>query len=144
MEWVKLNLPETFAFNTTITIRITDVNYGGHVGNDVFLSLIHEARLQFYKHFNYTEINLEGIGTIMADVAMEYKAELFYGDVVEIAVTVANIGRVGFDIFYLLEKNVGENKQVVAKAKTGILCYNYATKKVVSVPITAKEKFQQV
>lgn len=80
----------------------------------------------------------------MADVAMEYKAELFYGDVVEIAVTVANIGRVGFDIFYLLEKNVGENKQVVAKAKTGILCYNYATKKVVSVPITAKEKFQQV
>ena len=47
MERIKINLPETFTFSTIIKIRITDINYGGHVGNDSFLSLVHEARLQF-------------------------------------------------------------------------------------------------
>ena len=51
MERIKLNLPEQFLFSTNIAVRITDINYGGHVGNDSFLSLIHEARQQFLNHY---------------------------------------------------------------------------------------------
>jgi aconitate hydratase len=75
MERVRVNIPEFFSFKTKIPIRITDVNYGGHVGNDSFLAMIQEARLQFYKHYGYSEINVEGMGTIMVDVAIEYKAQ---------------------------------------------------------------------
>ena len=39
MERVKIHLPDTFAFSTVSRIRITDLNYGAHVGNDTFLSL---------------------------------------------------------------------------------------------------------
>lgn len=141
MERVKINMPETFSFKTSIAIRITDINYGGHVGNDSFLSLIQEARLQFFNHYGYTETNLEGFGVIMIDAALEYKSELFYGDTVDICVTISNISRVGFDLFYLLEKNTGTEIQIAAKAKTGILCFDYSTRKVVPVPKTAIEKF---
>jgi YbgC/YbaW family acyl-CoA thioester hydrolase len=141
MERVKVNLPENFSFKTKIPIRINDVNYGGHVGNDSYLSLIQEARLQFFKHYGYTETNLEGLGVIMIDAAIEYKAELFYGDTVEISVEIDGISRVGFDLFYLIERKNGDIKQVSAKAKTGILCFDYLARKVVPVPVAAISKF---
>lgn len=142
MERVKINLPPEFLFTTTIPIRITDVNYGGHVGNDSFLSLIQEARLQFLKDYGYSEVDFAGVGIIMIDAAMEYKAELFYGDVVEIAVAPGNMSRVGFDLFYLLQKKDADNNAIiVAKAKTGILCFDYSQRKVVPVPKIAMEKF---
>ena len=40
MNRVSLHLPENFSFSTEIPIRITDVNYGGHVGNDSILSIL--------------------------------------------------------------------------------------------------------
>ena len=103
MERIKLNLPEQFLFSTNIAVRITDINYGGHVGNDSFLSLIHEARQQFLNYYQYSEMNFAGTSLIMADVAVEYKKELSYGDVVKISVTAIGFDKLGFDIFYLLE-----------------------------------------
>jgi hypothetical protein len=44
-----------------------DINYGGHLGNDAVLSLVHEARVRFLKQQGYTENNIEGAGIIMAD-----------------------------------------------------------------------------
>lgn len=141
MDRVKIDLPNSFRFSTKIPIRISDVNYGGHVGNDSFLALIQEARIHFFKHHGYSELNLEGCSTIMVDAAIEFKAELFYGDEVEISVAVNNISKLGFDLFYLLEKNVDNTKIICGKAKTGILCYNYNLKKKVPLPEKAVAKF---
>ena len=142
MERIKLNLPETFSFTTSISIRITDLNYGGHVGNDSFLSIIHEARIQFLKYYGYSELNVEGAGLIMADVAIEYKKELNYGDVVYISVTATNFDKIGFDIFYLLELNEEGKKVIAGKAKTGMMCYDYNLKKRMPVPLNFISKFQ--
>jgi len=136
MTRIRIELPEQFSFSTKIAIRITDLNYGGHVGNDTILTLIHEARVQFLKHFGYQELNLEGVSLIMSDAAIEFKNELFYGDSVTASVAANNFSRVGFDLFYKL--NLNETN--IAIAKTGMICYNYDLKKVVSLPEAAKEK----
>ncbi len=141
MNRVKIDLPKFFQFSTKIPIRITDVNYGGHVGNDNFLALIQEARLQFFKHHGYSEMDIEGCSSIMVDAAIEFKAELFYGDEVEISVAVKNISKLGFDLLYLIEKNAAGKKIISAKAKTGILCFDYIQKKLVAVPEKAIAKF---
>lgn len=136
MARIKIELPEQFHFSTKIPIRITDLNYGGHVGNDTVLTLIHEARVQFLKWHRYEELNVEGVSLIMSDAGIEFKAELFYGDVVTAFVTATNFSRAGFDMFYKLMRD----DSIVALAKTGMICYNYDTKKVVSIPIRATEK----
>ena len=141
MERIKLNIPEHFSFSTTIPVRITDLNYGGHVGNDAFLSLIHEARVQFLQHYGYSEMSVEGAGLIMADVAIEYKKELSYGNLVIISVTATGFDKLGFDIFYKLELEDGEKKILAGKAKTGMMCFDYTLKKKMTVPATAIEKF---
>lgn len=134
MPKIRLTLPDQFNFTTTIPIRITDLNYGGHVGNDSVLSLIHEARVQFLRHHGYTELDMGGVGLIMADTNIEFKNELFYGETLRASVTASEFSRVGFDLYYKLEKEAGEKWVSVVVARTGMVCYNYSTKKVVSVP----------
>ncbi len=140
MDRIKLQLPDTFHFSTTLFIRITDLNYGGHVGNDVFLSLVHEARQQFLKHYGYTELNFANYSLIMADSAIEYRKELVYGDEVKISVAASGFDKLGFDLYYLLEVKSNDNWAIAGKIKTGMLCYDYINKKKVSVPSIAKDK----
>ncbi len=139
MTRIKIDLPEIFSFSCHLPVRITDINYGGHVGNDTILSIIQEARMQFFNHYGYTELDFAGTGTIMADVAIEFKNELFYGDVVIASVAIGEISKIGFDLFYKLEKQSSEKKILVAAAKTAIVCYDYEKKKVVAVPDVAKQ-----
>ena len=139
MNRARLDLPKEFNFHVSIPIRITDINYGGHVGNDTVLTLLHEARMKFLQHHNFSEMDFAGVGMIMRDVTIEFKKELFYGDSVDVYVTITNFSRVGFDVFYKMEKN--EAKIEVAIAKTGMICYDYKMKKIVSVPASVLEIF---
>lgn len=143
MNRIKLDLPPSFSFSTELTIRITDLNYGGHVGNDSLLSLIHEARQQFLLSHGYRELAIEGVGLIMADVAVEYKKELNHGDRVKISVAATGFDKLGFDIFYLLEVIAGDECILAGKAKTGMMCYDYSARKKVPVPAAAIERLSR-
>lgn len=134
MPRTKLLLPENFNFTANIPVRITDLNYGGHVGNDSILSLIHEIRVQFLRHHSYDELNLAGVGLIMADVTIEFKHELFYGEILRASVAAAEFSRIGFDLYYKLEKQTGEKWVSVTHARTGMVCYDYTLKKIAAVP----------
>ena len=140
MARIKIQLPEQFSFSIVIPVRITDLNYGVHVGNDTILSLIHEARMQFLSSFGYTEMDFEGSSLIMSDVGIEFKSELFYGDLLKAYVAISDMNRVGFDIYYKLVKNSGETLVVIAK--TALICYDYQNKRVMSIPVKAREKFK--
>ena len=140
MARIKIDLPGHFIFSTTIPVRITDLNYGGHVGNDTILSIIHEVRMQFLNYFGYKELNMEGVGLIMSDVGIEFKNELFYGDVIIASVVAAEFSKVAFDLFYKLEKKTENKNVLVANAKTGMVCYDYEKKKIVAVPGKVKQK----
>ncbi len=139
MSSIKLDLPKEFNFHVSIPVRITDINYGGHVGNDTVLTLLHEARMKFLYHYDFSEMNFGGVGLIMRDVTIEFKKELFYGDSVRVYITVTNFSRVGFDVFYKMVKN--EDEIQVAIAKTGMVCYDYNMKKIASVPVTILQTF---
>ncbi len=140
MTRIKIELPANFHFNTNIPVRITDLNYGGHVGNDTILSIIHEARVQYLASLGYSELNMEGASLIMADAAIEFKAELFYGDVITAYVTASEFSRVGFNLYYKLEKRSGDVIIDVAFAKTGMICFNYENRKVAKLPAAAQQR----
>lgn len=135
MEKVNIKKPDQYHFKTEIPVRISDLNYGNHLGNDSVLSICHEARVRFLNHLGFSEMDVDGKGTIMTDAALKYKSEGFYGDVLTIQITVTGISKVGCDFFYLLKNK--HNEKEIAVVKTGIVFYDYKNKKVVSVP----EKF---
>ena len=139
MPRLKLELPQRFDFSTDIQIYIKDINYGGHLGNDSLLSLIHEARIRFLKKIGFTEFDIEGAGMIMVDTAIVYKSESFHGDILTFKIAVGNVGKVGCDFYYRISnKKTGKD---VAHAKTGIVFFDYKTRKVVNVPDKFRELF---
>ena len=140
MPRIKIDLPTDFAFTSVIPVRITDLNYGNHVGNDTILSLIHEARVQYLHSLGYGELSFAGAGLIMADVGIEYKAELHYGDIVKTSVAAGDISKISFDLYYKLEKEENGKTVLVAAAKTGMVCFDYEKKKVTALPEEVKEK----
>lgn len=142
MSRIKITLPDSFSFSTNIPIRIGDINYGNHVGNDAVLSIIHEARMQFFFQHSYTELDCGGVGLIMYDAALEFKKELFYGDLISVSIQPANFTQNGFDLYYKIEKKENGESILAATAKTGMLCYNYDLKKIALMPEALKEKLE--
>ena len=140
MARVTIDLPSEFHFSTTISIRITDINYGGHAGNDTILSLVHEARMQFLNSVGYTEMNCGGTGLIMTDAAIEFKKELFYGEVVTVSVVAVNFSKISFELFYKMEKQIEGKTVLVAKVKTSMVCFDYAANKIAAFSPEVIEK----
>jgi len=139
MARIKLDLPERFPFSTELQVRITDVNYGGHMGNDALLGLLHEARVQFLAHYGLSELDICGAGIIMADSVIVYKSEAFPGECLELAVTVTDFNRYGCDFVYrVTEKTTGRE---VARAKTGIVFFDYQQRAIQKVPQPFRDLF---
>jgi acyl-CoA thioesterase FadM len=138
MARVKLDLPEYFEFSTEITIRIGDINYGAHLGNDAVLSLIHEARMRFFKKHGFSELDTDGVGLVISDAVVVYKSQGFYGDVLKIELARDDYNPYGCDFLYKIT-NKATGKEV-ARAKTGIVFFDYEKNKVAKIP----EKFKAI
>jgi acyl-CoA thioesterase FadM len=134
MARIKLAFPAGSIAQVNIPVRITDINYGNHLGNDAFVGIIHEARVKWLQQHHYTELNIEGAGLILSDLAVEFKAEGFYGDIIEVEIAVGETSSISFELFYKLSVKREDKNTVLALAKTGMVCYNYQAKKVMSMP----------
>ena len=139
MARIKVTIPQHKHLTATIPVRVTDLNYGNHLGNDALLSILHEARMQLLGHFGWSELQIGGASMIMADVAIEYKGEGFYGDVLTIDMAFDDINKYGFDITYHV---TNQNGKEVARAKTGMLCFNYTERKLMALPDEVKAKIE--
>lgn len=133
MNRIKIQLPNQFSFTTQMQIRVTDLNYGGHVGNDTVLSLLQEARQQFLQSRGYAELSVESFGLIMADAMIEYKRELNHKDLIEIRVVATDFDKLGFDIYYQITVLLNGESHLAVRAKTGMMLYDYSEKKKVSL-----------
>ncbi|KAA3436038.1 acyl-CoA thioesterase [Rufibacter hautae] len=139
MARIKIDLSTGFSFQTELPIRITDLNYGNHLGNDALLSLLHEARVRFLKAHGYTEMDFAGAGLIMSDVGIVYKGEGFYGDVLTVQVQPTEFSKYGFDLVYRVSN---QNGKEIAHAKTGMLCFDYTARKLRTIPQEALDRLE--
>ncbi len=132
MARMKLDLPEKFGFSTELPVRITDINYGQHLGNDAVLAFAHEARVQFLGSFGFSEADVDGVGMIMLDAVVVYKSQAFHGEALVVEVAAADLGPCGCDFLYrLTEKQSGRE---IARVKTGLAFFDYAKNRIAKMP----------
>ncbi len=129
---LRIELPEKYLFSTEIAVRIGDINYGGHLGNDSVLGLFHEARLRFLKSRGYSELDAGGAGIIMVDSAVCYRSQAFHGETMKVEVAVADPDRYGCDFLYRMS-DVATGREV-ARAKTSILFFDYGENRKTEMP----------
>ena len=142
MPRVRIDLPETFTFETEIPIRISDLNYGGHLGNDAVLSIANEARIRFLNALGHSEKDVGGCGIIMADAAVVYRSEAFHGQTVRVQMASAQECRSSCDLYYRLT-DVDDGREI-ANVKTGIMFFDYERRKPTRIPEAFAEAISEV
>lgn len=139
MARVKIKFPDHKPLaSVQVAVRIGDINYGGHLGNDRVLSIIHEARVLALKAAGFTELNAGGTGMIMADVMIGYRGEGFYGDVLDIAIYTDEVTERTFDLLYEISTVRNGIKIDIAHAKTGMVAIDYGDRKITNLSIGLK------
>ncbi len=142
MARIKLIFPNHVIHTLTIPVRITDINYGNHLGNDALVSILHEARVHWLNSLHYTELNIEGKSIIMNELAVNYLKEMFYGDIIQIELSVGDITGLGFELYYRMGINKNGENINSAIAKTGLIFFDYTAKKTSSIPDVFLEKIK--
>ncbi len=130
---------QSYEFSTALTVRTTDLNYGGHLSNDRVLALAHEARVEFLASHGFTESDCGGASLIMADAALRFLGESFAGDRLKVELAAGEPGRSGFRLFYRFTKT--DDGSAVALVETGMVFFDYEKRRVVQMPQTFRGIF---
>lgn len=140
MPRIKIDLPEKFVFSTDIPIYIGHINYGHHLDNAQMISLISEARVRFFKSLGYSELDVEGVGIIVADVAAQYRSEAFHGETMVVEMAADDFNKYGCDLVWRMSDQATGRE--VARGKHGIIFFDYTARKAASVPAAFVDKVQ--
>ena len=138
MARIHIQLPEQFTFATNITLYQSHLNYGGHLDNALLLTVVSEARVRFLKALGYTELDVEGVGILVADAAVQYRAEAFHGEVMVVQLAATDLGPKGCDLVWRMAEQT--SRREVARGKTGIVFFDYTLRKVVPMPGAFRDK----
>ncbi len=130
----ELSFQEPVLFSCELSVRIGDLNYGNHLGNDRIVGLLHEARVQFLRAWGYTEMKMEGVGLILRDLSVVLKKEMFYGDRLRVELSVPEWSGSGFRIQYRICRPEGDTETITALAHTTMICFDYEKSKPTRVP----------
>ncbi len=124
-----------YRFSTKLVVRTTDLNYGGHLGNDRLLSLVHEARVAWLASHRWSELDCGGCGLIMGDAAIIYQGEGFAGDCLVFEVEAGEKTRSGFRLFFRITKRHEEgHHSAIALVETGLICFDYENRRITRLP----------
>lgn len=137
MPRLRLKPLAAYSYSVELIVRITDLNYGGHLGNDRLLSLVHEARAAFLKQYGFSETDCGGVALTMADASLVYQQEAYGGDVLRFEVAAGEPTRYGFRLFYRTTRP--EDGAKIALVETGMVCFDYGTKRIIPMPAAFKD-----
>lgn len=139
MARIHIDLPEQFGFATELAIYIGHINYGNHLDNAQLIALVSEARVRFFKSLGYSELDVEGVGVIVADAAVQYRSEAFHGETLRVEMAADDFNKYGCDLVWrLTERDSGRE---VARGKHGIMFFDYAARRPAHVPAAFKARF---
>jgi acyl-CoA thioesterase FadM len=131
---------EDYKFETEVYVRITDINYGNHLGNDAFVSLLHEARVKFLDSLGYSELRFGSASLIMVDLYIKYKQQVLYPDTLIVKIGINNVSKCSFEIIYkIISRKSGKD---AAFAKTSMAGFDYEAGKLVKLPRDFSERFK--
>lgn len=132
---MNMNEPTNFRFFIPYTVRVADINYGGHVSNAAVLSFFQDARIAYLKQFGYSELDIGGCGIILPEAHVRYLSEMFLGDELRIGVLISELRNSAFVMAYVIERD----GTVTAHGTTNLVAFDYQIRKPCRLPEPFRE-----
>ncbi|MCK5737427.1 MAG: thioesterase family protein [Spirochaetaceae bacterium] len=144
MPKVKIARQEYYGFSTTLTIRVSDLNYGGHLGYDKVLTLAHQARLEMFRIWELSELNLGdgNTGLVAGDAAVNYLGEGFLNDLLLVEIQPVELGAIGFRLAHRFSNR--ETGADIALAEIGFIGFDYQQRKPHRLPVSFTEQLREL
>lgn len=107
--------------------RISDINYGGHVGHVELIHLLHEVRVKFLRKYHLNEIEINGGSLIVRELQIKYLNQSFWNDELKIHLTLETVR--AKIIFHYSIYNISKNN-MTANAEINMVLMNKDNQKL--------------
>ena len=132
-------------FRHTLEVRFRDCDPMGHANNAVYLTYLEQARLAQWREVwpvGGENEHVPGVpGVILARVEVDYKPPARFGDVLEVRIGLAALGRTSFTYEYEI---VDAGGRLVAAARSVQVMYDYAAGRPLEIPQGIRRKFDSL
>src|SRR4051812_2355682 len=129
-----------FAYRHRLSVRFRDCDAMGHVNHAVYFTYLEQCRLTFWREVTGTPSPHTRV--IIARAECDYRAPAHFGDELEIALTVGDIGRSSFVLLYEM-LNVASG-QSIAVGKTVMVSYDYAAAQSIPLPPATRSLLERL
>jgi acyl-CoA thioester hydrolase len=117
-----------------LEVRFRDCDPMGHVNNAVYLTYLEQARLAHWRSLwgrGAPPAAAEMPGVILARIECDYRRSATYGEVLDVRMAVAAVGRTSFKYEYEIIDGAGH---AVLEAKSVQVMYDYGKREPVPIP----------
>ena len=128
------------AYRHRLAVRFRDCDAMGHVNHAVYFTYLEQCRLTFWREATGTPSPHTRV--IIARAECDYRAPAYFGDELEVRLSVGAIGRASFALHY--EVVHAATDRLIATAKTVMVSYDYAAGKTTPLPEPARALLAQL
>ena len=131
----KLKLP--------IEIRFADFDSLAHVNNASYFTYLEEARIRYFgKVISQTEVDWWQDGMILARMEIDFRKPITGYNNYFVYIRCSRLGNKSFDFNYLITKEENTAVELIAEAKSVMVCYDYDKNQTVAMRDDWKEKLK--
>lgn len=124
-------------FEINYKVIVSDINYGGHMGNERALILFQQVRMDWLNSIGYDEADIEGKGLIQLESHVYYLKEVFLGENLICRIKNVNLEKITFIIEYEI---INEKNEVAINGSTKMAIFDYERKRLSRIPKEFIEK----
>jgi len=123
---------DNYPFSVEIPVRITDINYGKHLGHMAVVGIFHQARLLFLSEYNIDEMDVEGNGVILLNSSYAFKNQAFFNDRLIVRVGIGEYSKTRFNFLYQATNK--ETGKLIVSGREETAFFNYTRGKLSKIP----------
>jgi acyl-CoA thioester hydrolase len=129
-----------FRFRHRLQVRFRDCDMMGHVNTAVYFTFIEQARFAYWREVTMGGSREACPSFIVARAECDFERSALIDEWLEVCVGATRIGRSSFVMDYEI---IGEDGQIVARAKTVQVMFDYDAMKPFPVPDAIRARLEQ-
>ena len=113
---------DSYEYETSVDVRLRDVDFMGHVNNAVYATFLEEAREGYFR--DVLEVSLTDVGTVLANLEIDYAQPIEADADVTVALRIPELGSSSLPIEYEIRADgqraaTAQTVQVLVDRETG-------------------------
>ncbi|GAA6168274.1 acyl-CoA thioesterase [Sessilibacter corallicola] len=124
-------------FQTTISPRVNETNYTGHICNTSIPIWLEKAREPIVRMV-HPETAPGGKSFILARTEIDFQSQMFFGEDVEVKTYVVNLGRTSMTV----EQEIWQQGKITATCKAVMVYFDYDNQTSIELTPQIKSAFE--